>query len=129
MSERERRRAQNRENLRAHYGLQGKKGDVQDKAENGREVAGDPLDPDSPAFNPDKYYQHLISTASLPQLLRESTNLNSGHTISTLNAKTPQLQAIVNALQERFDEISTLVENVSLPVKQEHMDTTQPTEE
>lgn len=96
MSERERRRAQNRENLRAHYGLQGKKGDVQDKAENGREVAGDPLDPgehasaetngeadlvdeqDSPAFNPDKYYQHLISTASLPQLLRESTTLNSG---------------------------------------------------
>jgi hypothetical protein len=45
MSEREKRRAQNRENLRAHYGLQGKKGDVGDKGENGREIAGDPLDP------------------------------------------------------------------------------------
>lgn len=100
LSEREKRRAQNRENLRAHYGLQGKKGEVEDKGENGREVAGDPLDPgelwirrlssgclmtgwavssaDSPAFSPDKYYQHLISTASLPQLLRESTTLSTG---------------------------------------------------
>lgn len=45
MSERERRRALNRENLRAHYGLQGKKGDGEHKTEGAREVAGDPLDP------------------------------------------------------------------------------------
>jgi hypothetical protein len=35
--------------------------------------------------------------------------------ISQLNSKTPQLQAIVNSLQESFNEISTLVENVELP--------------
>jgi hypothetical protein len=41
----------------------------------------------------------------------------AGDTISTLNAKTPQLQVIVNSLQERFDEISKLVENVSFPME------------
>lgn len=41
----------------------------------------------------------------------------AGDTISTLNAKTPQLQFIVNSLQERFDEISKLVENVSFPIE------------
>ncbi|KAJ9122324.1 hypothetical protein QFC22_001745 [Naganishia vaughanmartiniae] len=141
LSERDRRRAQNRENLRAHYGLQERRDSlgvaIGEKAGVRRQqVEGDPLDPDSPAFSPQKYYQHLITTASLPQLLKESTSLSTdvkdlnssrhalvynhhhqlfaaGEAISILNQKTPQLQAIVNSLQERFDEISKLVENVS----------------
>ena len=96
LSEREKRRAQNRENLRAHYGLQDKKGDTEDQTGQGKQLEGDPLDPgeyhdsdtydsclhvcylDSPAFSPEKYYKHLIATASLPQLLRESVTLNTG---------------------------------------------------
>ncbi|KAJ9100594.1 hypothetical protein QFC21_003638 [Naganishia friedmannii] len=141
LSERDRRRAQNRQNLRAHYGLQERRDSSGVTTGDGKEgrrrqVEGDPLDPDSPAFAPQKYYQHLITTASLPQLLKESTSLSTdvkdlnssrhalvynhhhqlfaaGHTITALNSKTPQLQAIVNSLQERFDEISKLVENVT----------------
>ncbi|KAJ9127173.1 hypothetical protein QFC24_001410 [Naganishia onofrii] len=122
ISERDRRRAQNRENLRAHYGLQERRDSLgvtigENKQGGRRQVEGDPLDPDSPAFSPQKYYQHLITTASLPQLLKESTSLSTD--VKDLNSSRHALvynhhhQAIVNSLQERFDEISKLVENVS----------------
>ena len=117
LSDSERRRAQNRENLRAHYGLARantsslsplsesvKRPDTprdthveQSKAQVTKE---DPLDlgrqawtnsirpsanavhldipADSPGFSPQQYYAKLVTTASLPDLIRQSTTLING---------------------------------------------------
>jgi hypothetical protein len=113
-SEAERRRAQNRENLRAHYGLAKGSSPLSPLSENGKRLGAslnlapevkesnnaDALDPgrtflqqrndscpdpfnlvrlpDSPAFSPQQYYRHLVTTSSLPQLMKTTVKLSNG---------------------------------------------------
>ncbi|WVQ95331.1 hypothetical protein IAU59_002427 [Kwoniella sp. CBS 9459] len=138
----EQRRAR-REQLRNFYGIKadaegegGEKGAGQGKE--GARPKGDPLDIDSPAFDPVAYYEHLISKETLSGLMKRSSTLSSdignlegsrhslvynhhhqlfaaGDTISHLNSRTPQLLSIVTELQSSFSSISQLVDSIALP--------------
>ncbi|WVF67765.1 hypothetical protein IAT40_002525 [Kwoniella sp. CBS 6097] len=136
----EQRRAR-REQLRNFYGIKpDAEGSEKDSAP-GKEGAGpkgDPLDIDSPAFNAEAYYEHLISKENLSGLMKRSSTLNldignlegsrhslvynhhhqlfaAGDTISHLNSRTPQLLSIVTELQSSFSSISQLVDSIALP--------------
>ncbi|WVR08740.1 hypothetical protein IAU60_005798 [Kwoniella sp. DSM 27419] len=132
----EQRRAR-REQLRSFYGIKGDAG-VPSGGEGGDGVKGDPLDIDSPAFNPSAYYEHLIAEQDLSGLMRKAASLGAdignleasrhslvynhhhqlfaaGDTISHLNSRTPQLLSIMAELQQSFSSISQLVDSIALP--------------
>ncbi|ORX40823.1 Vps51/Vps67-domain-containing protein [Kockovaella imperatae] len=136
----EARRARRAE-LRQFYGIkEGQKADSgQSGDEAGKADSGDPLDIDSSSFNASKYYENLITTASLADLIKTANTLSAdvgnlqgsrhalvynhhhqlfaaGDTIAQLNSRTPQLLSIMTSLQDSFSEISRLADSVALPV-------------
>jgi hypothetical protein len=75
VSERDRRRAQNRENLRAHYGLQERRDSLgvtigENKQGGRRQVEGDPLDPGTSSFA--IYVGYLVLNRMKPKIRQHS---------------------------------------------------------
>ncbi|KAF8514544.1 Vps51/Vps67-domain-containing protein, partial [Hysterangium stoloniferum] len=113
-----------RDLLRRHYGMT-----VGPPIPSGR--PSDPMDIDSPAFNAKAYYEQLITTSSLPVLLKKENELlteireldserqslvyNHHHeliaasdTINAMKARAESLDADLEKLKAAFSEISRL---------------------
>jgi hypothetical protein len=90
---------------------------------------------DSPAFDAQKSFQHLYTTASLPDLLRKESDLlndirdldserqslvynhhtdllNASETIRTMKSRAELLDSAINALSASFESISQLSESL-----------------
>ncbi|TFK49967.1 hypothetical protein OE88DRAFT_1613557, partial [Heliocybe sulcata] len=113
-----------RDLLRKHYGL-----GVGVPQPSGKER--DPMDLDSPAFDAKAYYEQLITTASLPTLLKRENELTSeirqldgkrqalvynhhheliaaSDTIAAMKTRAESLDADLDLLRAAFSEISRL---------------------
>jgi len=122
--------------LRKHYGI----GAVVPPAPSGR--ANDPMDIDSPSFDAKSYYDQLITTSSLPTLLRRSNELiseirqldsdrqslvyNHHHeliaasdTIRAMKSRALSLDSDLEKLKFSFEEISRICSETVLPVEAE----------
>ncbi|EPQ54383.1 hypothetical protein GLOTRDRAFT_130730 [Gloeophyllum trabeum ATCC 11539] len=125
-----------RDLLRKHYGL-----GVGVPQPSGKER--DPMDLDSPAFDAKAYYDQLITTASLPTLLRRENELLSGleirqldserqalvynhhheliaasDTIAAMKTRAESLDPDLDRLREIFSEISRLGADVAVETEQ-----------
>ncbi|KAJ3491773.1 hypothetical protein NLI96_g475 [Meripilus lineatus] len=127
-----------RDLLRKHYGL----GVGPPPALQGKSPA-DPMDLDSPAFDAKVYYEQLITTSSLPTLLKRENELMSevrqldserqslvynhhheliaaSDTIAAMKARAEKLDADMDLLKAAFSEISRLSAEVSIEASQPH---------
>ncbi|KIJ52492.1 hypothetical protein M422DRAFT_156184 [Sphaerobolus stellatus SS14] len=118
-----------RDLLRKHYGLS-----LGPPTPTGN--AADPMDIDSPAFNAKTYYEQLITTSSLPVLLKRENDLlteireldserqslvyNHHHeliaasdTISAVKIRAEALESDLDKLKDAFSEISRLCAQVT----------------
>ncbi|GJE94771.1 vacuolar protein sorting-associated family 51 protein [Phanerochaete sordida] len=121
-----------RDLLRKHYGL-----GVGPPTPSGGRGAADPMDLDSTAFDAKAYYEQLITTSSLPALLRKENELlndireldserqslvyNHHHeliaasdTIAAMKARAENLDAEMDLLKVAFSEISRLSAEVAV---------------
>ncbi|KAJ1300065.1 hypothetical protein OPQ81_002547 [Rhizoctonia solani] len=119
-----------RDLLRKHYGLGV-------AAASGSLRSKDPMDLDSPNFDAKAYYEHLITTATLPELLKKENELvqeikqldgerqslvyNHHHeliaasdTIHAMKTRAESLDADLDKLMTAFSEISRLSAQVSV---------------
>ncbi|KAG8796486.1 hypothetical protein FRC12_021119 [Ceratobasidium sp. 428] len=119
-----------RDLLRKHYGL----GAV---AASGSLKSRDPMDLDSPNFDAKAYYEHLITTTTLPELLKKENDLvheikqldgerqslvyNHHHeliaasdTIHAMKTRAESLDVDLDKLMSAFSEISRLSAEVSV---------------
>ncbi|KAI0254974.1 Vps51/Vps67-domain-containing protein [Lactifluus subvellereus] len=126
----ERSKSRARDLLRKHYGLS-----VTPPPPSGRPM--DPMDLDSPAFDAKAYYDQLITTASLPTLLKRENDLlkemreldgerqslvyNNHHeligateTISAMRHGAQSLDSDLELLKEAFSEISRLSAEIAI---------------
>ncbi|KAF8273278.1 Vps51/Vps67-domain-containing protein [Lactarius quietus] len=126
----ERSKTRARDLLRRHYGL-----NVTPPPPSGRPM--DPMDLDSPAFDAKAYYDQLITTASLPVLLKKENELltemrqldgerqslvyNHHHelidatdTISAMRSRAESLDSDLELLKAAFSEISRLSAEVAI---------------
>ncbi|KAF8348950.1 Vps51/Vps67-domain-containing protein [Amanita rubescens] len=124
-------RSRARDLLRKHYGLS-----VGPPAPLPRKVM-DPMNLDSPAFDARSYYEQLITTSSLPQLLRRENELvveirqldserqslvyNHHHeliaasdTIAAIKSRAESLEADLDSLKAAFSEISRLSSEIAI---------------
>ncbi|KAK0204820.1 Vps51/Vps67-domain-containing protein [Desarmillaria ectypa] len=120
-----------RDLLRKHYGL----GVGLPPARPG--VPNDPMNMDSPAFDTKAYYEQLITTSTLPALLKQENDLvseireldserqslvyNHHHeliaasdTIAAMKSRAESLDADLDLLRAAFSEISRLAEEVAV---------------
>ncbi|KAI0090151.1 Vps51/Vps67-domain-containing protein [Irpex rosettiformis] len=125
-----------RDLLRKHYGL----GVGPPPSGSGRPGAVDPMDLDSAAFDAKAYYEQLITTSSLPTLLKKENELlteireldserqslvyNHHHeliaasdTIAAMKARAENLDADMDLLKAAFSEISRLSAEVVIESK------------
>ncbi|KAG9114457.1 hypothetical protein FRC07_007633 [Ceratobasidium sp. 392] len=72
-----------RDLLRKHYGLGV-------AAASGSLKSRDPMDLDSPNFDAKAYYEHLITTATLPELLKKENELHQGRYFEDAKARNVQ---------------------------------------
>ncbi|CAE6491477.1 unnamed protein product [Rhizoctonia solani] len=123
-------RGRARDLLRKHYGLG-------IAAATGSLRSKDPMDLDSPNFDAKTYYEHLITTATLPELLKKENELvqeikqldgerqslvyNHHHeliaasdTIHAMKTRAESLDADLDKLMTAFSEISRLSAEVSV---------------
>ncbi|EUC62767.1 fat-free-like protein [Rhizoctonia solani AG-3 Rhs1AP] len=123
-------RGRARDLLRKHYGLGV-------AAATGSLRSKDPMDLDSPNFDARAYYEHLITTATLPELLKKENELvleikqldgerqslvyNHHHeliaasdTIHAMKTRAESLDADLDKLMTAFSEISRLSAEVSV---------------
>ncbi|VDB86695.1 unnamed protein product [Peniophora sp. CBMAI 1063] len=119
-----------RDLLRKHYGL-----GIHPPTPSGRPM--DPMDLDSPAFDPKAYYEQLITTSSLTALLKKENELltdmrqldserqslvyNHHHeliaatdTISAMKTRAESLDGDLDLLRVAFSEISRLSAEVAI---------------
>jgi len=125
-----------RDLLRKHYGL----GVGPPPPRPGATSSQDPMDMNSTAFDPKSYYEQLITTSSLPALLKRENDLlaeirqldserqslvyNHHHeliaasdTISTMKTRAESLDGDLDLLRAAFSEISRLTAEVSTDEK------------
>ncbi|EAU85348.1 vesicular transporter [Coprinopsis cinerea okayama7 len=126
-------RAAARDLLRKHYGL----GVGPPPPSKGNAPSSDPMDLNSPAFDAKSYYEQLITTSSLPMLLKQENDLlseirqldserqslvyNHHHeliaasdTIGAMKTHAESLEADLDLLRAAFSEISRLSAEVSI---------------
>ncbi|KAH9902912.1 Vps51/Vps67-domain-containing protein [Cubamyces lactineus] len=129
----ERQKTRARELLRKHYGL----GLGPPPPLGGAKSSQDPMDFDSPAFDARAYYEQLITTASLPTLLKTENDLlteirqldserqslvyNHHHeliaasdTIAAMKSRAENLDADLDLLRAAFSEISRLSTEIAV---------------
>ncbi|KAF9048445.1 Vps51/Vps67-domain-containing protein [Panaeolus papilionaceus] len=122
-----------RDLLRKHYGL----GVGPPPPKGGAASLQDPMDLNSPAFDAKSYYEQLITTATLPALLKRENELlseirqldserqslvyNHHHeliaasdTISAMKTRAESLDSDLDLLRAAFSEISRLTTEVSI---------------
>ncbi|KAI0775315.1 Vps51/Vps67-domain-containing protein [Trametes elegans] len=129
----DRQKTRARELLRKHYGL----GLGPPPPLGGAKSSQDPMDFDSPAFNARAYYEQLITTSSLPTLLKTENDLlteireldserqslvyNHHHeliaasdTIAAMKSRAENLDADLDLLRAAFSEISRLSAKITV---------------
>ncbi|KAI9000602.1 Vps51/Vps67-domain-containing protein [Trametes punicea] len=129
----ERQKTRARELLRKHYGL----GLGPPPPLGGAKSSQDPMDFDSPAFDAKAYYEQLITTSSLPTLLKTENDLlteirqldserqslvyNHHHeliaasdTIAAMKSRAENLDADLDLLRAAFSEISRLSAEIAV---------------
>ncbi|CED84528.1 Uncharacterized conserved protein [Phaffia rhodozyma] len=120
-----------RDLLRAHYKLDG-------SGSPKKEGEQDDTDLDSRSFNPSKYYASLLSSSSLPQLLKIENDLSeqirlldserhglvynhhhelvsASSTLQKMNSQTSPLADSLDQIRSSFSSISQLTASLSLP--------------
>ncbi|KAG6910825.1 hypothetical protein DXG01_007140 [Tephrocybe rancida] len=99
-----------RDLLRKHYGLGvGPPPPIPGKA------AVDPMNLDSTAFDAKTYYEQLITTSSLPGLLKRENELLTGmYLASLMKTRAESLDADLDLLKVAFSEISRISSEVAI---------------